>query len=157
MKKVCEMYSLDYSLFDDLGSFEKEYDKPVRGKFMGAKRYIIQDDTGYHVTIAGLPKNSLIEYINKLKIQYEIYGYGSYPDMFKLFENRMLLNSEVSLKNAHCYNDDAHTHKIDGVECMELSSVGIYPIDFTMKLSDFYLSLIQNEIERSKNYENRIY
>ena len=70
---------------------------------------------------------------------------------------RMLYNSEVSCKNAHCYNDAPHQHTIDGVKCMELSSVGIYPIDFTMQLSEFYLTLINMELERNKNYESRIH
>lgn len=158
MQDVCKRYGLDYDLFYDLGSFEKEYDgKPVKAKFLGAKRYIVKDDNGYHTTIAGLPKKSLNKYMDKLKIQWEVTRMGEYPCMFDVFENNMLLNCEVSLKNAHTYNDEIHTHTIDGVKCMELSSVGIYPIDFTMKLSDFYLVLIRAEMESEKRYENRIY
>jgi hypothetical protein len=61
------------------------------------------------------------------------------------------------MKNAHCYNDKPHQQYIDGVLCAELSSVGIYPIDFTMKLSDYYLACIQAEEERNEAYESRIY
>ena len=157
MLDVCAKYNLPVELFNDLGSFENEYgDEGVTAKFLGAKRYITLEQDGYHTTIAGLPKKALNNYLNKLKIQYEIYG-GKYPDMFEIFTNKMLLNSEVSLKNAHAYNDDEHTNIIDGVKCTELSSVGIYPIDFTMKLSDFYLALIQAEREQEKNYESRIH
>lgn len=158
MKDVCNMYGLDYSVFYDLGSFASEYQgRKVTAKFLGAKRYIIKDIDGYHVTIAGLPKKSLTGYINKLKLQHEIYQYGEYPNMFDMFSHNMFLDAEISLKNAHTYNDDVHTHTIAGVKCMELSSVGIYPIDFTMKLSDFYLSLIAMQQERSLQYESRIY
>ena len=159
MKQVCSLYGLDYSLFYDLGSFEKEYNgDTVSAKFLGAKRYIIKHNGNYEVTVAGLPKNSLKLLFDKLKIQYEVYQYGNYPlDIFEYFTNYMLLNSEVSLKNAHTYNDEPHTSIIDGVKCFEMSSVGIYPIDFTMKLSDFYVRLINQIQERDENYENRIY
>ena len=158
MKKVCAMYNLDYSLFYDLGSFEEEYNgKEVQAKFLGAKRYIVKDDTGYHTTIAGLPKKSLEKFVDRLNLQRDMFDYGKRVNMFDVFETGMLLNCEVSLKNANTYNDTMHTHTIDGVQCMELSSIGIYPIEFTMKLSDMYLALISAERESEKRYEDRIY
>jgi len=159
MKNVCELYDLDYTLFYDLGSFEKEYDgDEVQAKFLGAKRYIIKHNNEYEVTVAGLPKKAMVEYYNKLKIQYEIYQYGKYPlDLFDLFTDKMLLDTEVSMKNAVSYNDEPHTNYINGYKCTELSSVGIYPIDFTMKLSEFYVTLISQLQERNENYENRVY
>lgn len=158
MKDVCKRYNLDYNLFYDLGSFEREYHgRKVSAKFLGAKRYIIKDIDGYHTTIAGLPKKALQKYFDDFKIQWEIYRYGKYPDMFDIFAHNMFLNASVSLKNAHTYNDAPHTHKIEGVQCTELSSVGIYPIDFTMKLSEFYLALIAMQQERNEQYETRVY
>ena len=158
MMQVCNLYGLDYDLFYDLGSFEKEYNgKEVQAKFLGAKRYIIKDESGYHVTIAGLPKKSLQNYFDSFKIQHEIYQYDKYPNMFDIFEHNMFLDASVSLKNAHTYNDAPHTSKVAGVQCSELSSVGIYPIDFTMKLSEFYMALISMQQERMVHYENRIY
>lgn len=158
MKKVCDLYGLDHSIFWDLGSFEKEYGgQKVTAKFLGAKRYIVKEGNEYHVTIAGLPKKALQGHINKLKLQHEIFEYGAYPEMFDIFTNKMLLSADVSLKNAHSYNDEPHAGTVDGVQCYELSSVGIYPIDFTMKLSEFYLALIAMNEERSEHLENRIY
>lgn len=158
MRKVCDMYNLDYDLFYDLGSFEQEYNgKEVQAKFLGAKRYIVKDDTGYHTTIAGLPKKSLEKFVDRLNLQRDMFEYGKRVNMFDVFETGMLLNCEVSLKNANTYNDTMHTHNIDGVKCMELSSVGIYPIEFTMKLSDMYLALICAERESEQRYEDRIY
>ena len=159
MRDVCGLYNLDYNLFYDLGSFEKEFDgDKVKAKFLGAKRYIIKHNGNYEVTVAGLPKNSLKELYTKLKIQYEIFNYKKYPlEIFDYFTDRMLLDSEVSLKNAHTYNDEPHTSIINGVKCCELSSVGIYPIDFTMKLSEFYIRLINQLRESEVNYESRIY
>lgn len=158
MKDVCKMYDLNYDYFYDLGSFEPEYNRrEVMGKFLGAKRYIITDKDDTHITVAGLPKKSLTDYINRKKIQWEIYQEGAYPDIYEFFDDGMLLNSEVSMKNAHCYNDSPHSEIIDGVLCAELSSVGIYPIDFTMKLSEYYMILIRLEKERAEQYEDRIY
>lgn len=159
MRDVCDRYGLDYKLFYDLGSFEREYDgDTVTAKFMGAKRYLIKHKDKFELTLAGLPKKALQGYFDRLKLQYEIYQYGEYPiNMFDLFCDRMLLQAEVSLKNAHSYNDTPHETTINGYKCMELSSVGIYPIDFTMKLTDFYLALIQIEKERTEIYEDRIY
>lgn len=159
MSSVCKRYNLDYNLFYDLGSFEAEYDgEEVQSKFLGAKRYLIKHDDKYEVTVAGLPKKALTGYFNRLKIQHEIFDYGKYPlDLFEIFRNKMLMDSEVSLKNAHCYNDEPHSSIINGTVCIEQASVGIYGIDFTMKLSDFYVALILAEKERNKIYENRIY
>lgn len=147
MKKVCNDLSLPFEHFSDLGSFEQEYGgREVSGKFLGAKRYIITDQGETHSTIAGLPKGTLEKYC-------EIHGY----DMYDVFDNNMLMDMSVSCKNAHCYNDKPHQDIIDGTLCAELSSVGIYPIDFTMKLDHYYYYLIQQILEEREAYENRIY
>lgn len=145
MKKVCADYNLDYNLFNDLGSWEKEY-SGVMGKFLGAKRYIITNEKGVtSTTIAGLPKKALIEYCEKYN-----------KNIYDVFSHNMIMNVEVAFKNASCYNDEPHTDIIEGVRMNELSSVGIYPIEFTMKLDDFYMKQILQFKERYTNYEDRI-
>ena len=148
IKPLCKELSLDYEYFHDLGSFESEYNgQAVDGKFMGAKRYIITTPDGKnHVTIAGLPKDALPKYCKKNGL-----------DIYDVFHDGLLLNVDVSLKNAVTYNDRPHMDKINGVECFERSSVAIYPNTFTMKLQDYYLHLINHYKEETKNYENRIY
>lgn len=147
MKKACERLNLDFDLFYDLGSFDKEYGgREVRAKFLGAKRYIIEDQGKPKVTIAGLPKGALENYCKTHQ-----------KDIFETFEHGMLMNVEVSLKKAHSYNDEPHEDIIDGVPVAELSSVGIYPIDFTMKLNEYYLALISHYKEVDEQYEKRIY
>lgn len=147
MKKVCAEYDLDYDLFHDLGEFEQEYGgRAVKGKFLGAKRYIITDQGKDIVTIAGLPKNSLTNYCKKHNL-----------NIYDVFNDNMLMDIDVSMKNAHCYNDAPHHDIIDGVPVSELSSCGIYPIEFTMKLDAYYAFLINDLKERSKRYETRIY
>ena len=66
-----------------------------------------------------------------------------------------MIDVDVSLKNAVTYNDRPHEDIIEGVRCYEKSSVGIYPNTFTLKLQDYYLYLINNFLEVSKNYEKR--
>ncbi len=147
MKKVCNMYGLEYQYFDDLGSFEPEYGgRTVTGKFLGAKRYIITDQGRDIVTIAGLPKNALAEYCKNNGL-----------NIYDVFNDNMLMSIDVSLKNAHQYNDEPHHDIINGVPVSELSSVGIYPIDFTMRLDSFYATMINMINERSLQYEDRIY
>lgn len=147
MKNVCNMYGLEYEYFDDLGTFESEYGgRQVTAKFLGAKRYIITDQGKNIVTIAGLPKRALNEYCDKNNL-----------NIYDVFNDHMLMNIDVSLKNAHQYNDEPHHDIIDGVPVSELSSVGIYPIDYTMKLDSFYATMIQYINERGLSYEDRIY
>ena len=146
MKNVCKKYGLDFSIFHDLGSWEKEYTN-VKGKFLGAKRYIITDERGEtKTTIAGLPKRSLLNYCEKYK-----------KDPYEVFTNKMVMNVEVSYKNASCYNDVAHSDIVEGEKMMELSSVGIFPIEFTMTLNEFYLEEIMKLKRRFAKNESRIY
>ena len=147
MTDVCNRYSLPFEYFSDLGTFEQEYGgRAVKGKFLGAKRYIITDQDKTIVTIAGLPKGSL-----------QAYCASHEKDIYEVFNNGMLMDIEISMKNAHCYNDKAHSDIIDGELCAELSSVGIYPIEFTMKLDEYYLHLINNIKEGNLSNEERIY
>lgn len=146
MKNVCKKYGLDFSIFHDLGSWEKEYTN-VKGKFLGAKRYIITDERGEtKTTIAGLPKRSLLNYCEKYK-----------KDPYEVFTNKMVMNVEVSYKNASCYNDVTHSDIVEGEKMMELSSVGIFPIEFTMTLNEFYLEEIMKLKRRFAKNESRIY
>jgi hypothetical protein len=146
MREVCDLYDLDFELFKDLGSWEKEYTN-VKGKFLGAKRYIITDESGKtKTTIAGLPKKSLMTYCEQHN-----------KDPYEVFTNKMLMNIEVSFKNASCYNDVPHSDYINGVKMNELSSVGIFGIDFTMTLNDFYIQQILELKERYRTNESRIY
>ena len=147
VKYMCDELELDYNLFYDLGSFESEYNgEELTGKFLGAKRYIVTYKGVDHVTIAGLPKDALPKYCEKNGL-----------DIYDIFHDNMLLDVDVSLKNAVTYNDRPHEDIIEGVRCYEKSSVGIYPNTFTLKLQDYYLYLINNFLEVSKNYEKRIY
>lgn len=142
----CKKRDLPIEHFHDLGQFDIEYEN-VTGKFLGAKRYITKDSSGnVKVTVAGLPKKSLQKHCEKHGL-----------DVFEVFNDGMLMQVDVAGKNAHAYNDEEHTEIIDGVEMTELSSVGIYPIEFTLKLQDAYILQILQLREENKRYEKRIY
>lgn len=147
-----------YESFYDLGEFDK-LNKTGNYIFKqgGAKRYIKEsrhydkDSNKWYVekeqTIAGLPKTAYIEYCEK-------HGYD-YFDEFK--EDGFICNI---CKNAHSYNDKTHTQVIKdmygiSVEMTELSSVGIFPIDFEMKLDEMYMNIVHFEADKHRAFDYR--
>lgn len=128
-----------------IGTFEIE---KVAEKFktLGAKRYIYTEDKKDYVTISGLPKTALQEYCSEKK-----------KDIYEVFDNDMLLDIGVSLKNTAVYNDDYSSDIIDGQTMEEYSSVAIVPIAFKMKLKEYYIMLINNYRRENEKYESRIY
>lgn len=143
----CNKHNLPFEIFNDLGNFEIEMKECDRFKTLGAKRYIYEKNGKQKVTIAGLPKKSLIEHCKNNNL-----------DIFETFKDEMLLDLECSFKNANTYNDEPHKEIIDGVEMVEQSSVGIFSIPFKMKLDKVYKKLLEQikEMEHN-NYGNRIY
>ena len=132
-------YQLDPECFADLGEFDKllKTGNYTRFKTLGAKRYVKQwcenGQTKTEQTIAGLPKTALMDYCKKHN-----------ADPFEIFDNQMKI---PNCKNAHAYNDKPHSDVIvdnyGNTETMsELASVGIFPIDFTMGLSDEYFKMV---------------
>lgn len=146
MVDVCKRYNLPLEHFDDLGCFDIEYEN-YTSKFLGAKRYITTDDKGKtKVTVAGLPKNALPDYCER-----------EHKDIYDVFNNNMFMDIDVATKNASCYNDEPHSDIIDGVRMSELSSIGIFPIPFTLKLKDLYLMQIESINGQNRKFEFRDY
>ena len=146
-KKMCIERDLDYSLFKDLGCLDWETKKGkiyTRFKTLGAKRYIYEDIKGIHSTIAGLPKGSFIEECNRLK-----------KDAFDIFSNGM--NIKISNKLASCYNKDAHSDYVEDEIMTELSSVCLFPVEFTLKLDKFYLNTLDNILKSKGAIYDEIY
>lgn len=128
-----------------IGTFEIE-DVADKFKTLGAKRYIYTIDTKDYVTISGLPKNALQKYCETYK-----------KDIYDVFDNDMLLDIGVSLKNTAIYNDEPSSDVIDGQLMTELSSVAIVPIAFKLKVKELYILLIDNYRKEIEKYEDRIY
>lgn len=147
---------LDIDLFYDLGEFDKLNKKGdyIRFKTLGAKRYLKEGpnkkgEMEIVQTVAGLPKTALIDHCAKLGI-----------DPFEFFEPGMLI---PACKRAHAYNDEPTADFITDLEgnteeMTELSSVGIFDIDFSMDLDDDYMELIAAyaENQKRKNYREII-
>lgn len=143
-KKHAFMRPIDESLFFDLGTFDPicEDDSGVYDAFkaLGAKRYIKTSGGVTESTIAGLPKTALSEYC------------GSDLDIYDVFDDDMQI---PKCKRAHCYNDTPHGRCLTDyqgrtVYTEELTSCGIFDIDFNMGLDSDYLILITDGIEALK-------
>ena len=100
----------------------------IKFKTLGAKRYIFTDESGVHVTIAGLPKKSLEKYAERTN-----------RDIYDVFNIYMMIPLESADKLTTAYNDDETSAVVNGEIMTELSSVALYEIPFTMKvIQDYY-------------------
>lgn len=124
--------------FSELGEFDHEAHYK-RFKTLGAKRYLVEENGKYKATIAGLPKQSILNIQGDPFCQFDLDG--------------MLLDADVSLKKTISYND-SHTEAIvDGELMQEESSAGIYDISFTMNLEKAYYTLVTAGLtERIRKY-----
>lgn len=152
-----EDMQLDINDFRDLGEFDKlnKLGNYSRFKTLGAKRYLKEGpaknkkgeiETHIESTIAGLPKTALTARAEELGV-----------DPFELFDNGMVI---PDCKKCHRYNDAPTTDTIideDGniEEMTEFASVGIYDIDFTMKMGSQYCAILMAYAE-DKSRENFI-
>lgn len=132
-KIMCEKRNLDYSIYKDLGQFDYE-GKLYFLKYLGAKRYIYTTiKSGKLVdiqTIAGLPKNILVEMAKSRKELYEMF-----------VDNMEVVNTG---KLYSYYNDDECCEIItdnqgNSVMMSELSNIGLVPCDFHMSLDENWL------------------
>lgn len=159
-KYIRRTYGLLYENVWDLGEFDKlnKLGNYTRFKTLGAKRYLkegpakMKDGTidPKHVTqtIAGLPKTAMLDYCEKN---------GSDP--FEFFSDGMII---PKCKKGHRYNMQPHTAVIEdehgNIETMtELSSVGIFDIDFSMGLSDEYVKLINMQVQELRRKDHRAF
>lgn len=56
-KAMCEKYSLDYNIFDDLGCFDGDSKHIVHFKTLGPKSYLYMEaDGSYHFVMSGIPE-----------------------------------------------------------------------------------------------------
>ena len=128
--------SEEFQIFHDLGCFDLENSKEetphVKFKTLGAKRYIYQTESGkINSTIAGLPKQALINYCNKNNIS-----------IFDVFNDGMKLDLVDSDKRTTFYNDEETSAIIDGKIMTEKSSVCIYDIPFTLGLAPEFITYL---------------
>lgn len=144
-KQAIKHYGLS-KYFLTIGTWDIEAENIDRFKTLGAKRYIEEIDGKLSVTIAGLPKNALVDYCQENNL-----------DLFEIFRNKMFLDVIVSKKLAHTYNDKPHAEVVNGELMVERSSVGIYKTTFQLTLAEEYLNLMRKIKEVEQHGEARIY
>lgn len=126
------MMKLNNAMLCDLGTWDIV---PIdKIKCMGAKRYVYTDSDGIHSTIAGLPKQALINYMNNEQ------------DIFKLFDDEMYLPITASMKLTCYYRRDTTPVTITVADYLGnvcnvtyKSYAALYRIPFKMKIRDIYL------------------
>lgn len=144
-KQAIKHYGLS-KYFLTIGTWDIEAEHINRFKTLGAKRYIEDINGKLSVTIAGLPKNALVDYCQE-----------NHLDLFEIFRNKMFLDVVVSKKLAHTYNDKPHAEVVNGELMVERSSVGIYKTTFQLTLAEEYLNLMRKIKEVEHHGEARIY
>ena len=148
IKAMCDFYHLDPKLFHPLNikGVEKQLGvwdyEGVYTKFktLGAKRYLVLQDGELALTCAGLPKKSGLEYMHKQG--------KTVKGTFDYFSDEMHVPSKYTGKNTHIYIDDSKTMLVTDYlgNTMELhspSGVYLYGADFTLSISDQYMSFIE--------------
>lgn len=132
-RQFIEELNLDYDIFYNIGTFEYEghYEE---FKTLGAKRYIYMENSEWHTTIAGLPKNSLLNYC-KQNNKY-------LPDVFK---NKMIMDEAYSEKLVSYYVDVEQEMTIDDGNTAETytvhSCLSLIPTTFSLSVVPQLLQL----------------
>lgn len=122
--------------FGKLGIFENE-GKITRFKTLGCKRYITENYLhNPKVTIAGLPKETLIKYAIKEN-----------KDIFEAFDNNLLISPLETGKLTSCYTDEPYSGVVTDLQghtqvMYEKSGVCLYDIPFNMLLTTDYIDYI---------------
>lgn len=122
--------------FGKLGIFENE-GKITRFKTLGCKRYIVENYLhNPKVTIAGLPKETLIKYAIKEN-----------KDIFEVFDNELLISPLETGKLTSCYTDEPYKGAVTDLQghtqiMREKSGVCLYDIPFNMLLTTDYINYI---------------
>jgi len=116
-------------------------------KTLGAKRYMVEDDSGYHLTVAGLPKKSGMEDILRQADEA-----GCTP--FDIFNTDLTVSEDKTGKLTHSYIDDEIEGDIidyQGVKghYHEKSYIHLEKAPFSMSIAADYAEYIRIILERS--------
>lgn len=119
--------------------FEGNYD---RFKTLGAKRYLVQENDRYTLTVAGLSKTNGIEYI---KNQCN----NNSDDIFNMFNDSLYIPSDKTGKMTHTYIDNELSFNVTDYKGIEtnvysLSGVHLGNCDFTLSISTQYTNFLNN-------------
>lgn len=125
---------------------ETENNQYLRFKTLGAKRYLVEQKDGLHMTVAGLPKSTIKNLNNK------------YDDVFEAFNNGLVVNPEETTKNCLCYVDGP----CEGTITDYLGTTGYYKeksyvhmesIGFEFNRDLAYIDYILLNMKQERSYE----
>lgn len=116
-----------------LWDFEGVYDK---FKTLGAKRYLVQKDGKFSLTVAGVNKKSACKYLEET------------GDPFKFFTKDLVIPADYSKRNVLTYIDD----ETNGLVCdyngvvlpyREMSSIHMESTEYSFSLSDQFIRFLK--------------
>ena len=116
-----------------LWDFEGGYDK---FKTLGAKRYLVQKDGKFSLTVAGVNKKSACKYLEET------------GDPFKFFTKDLVIPADYSKRNVLTYIDD----ETSGLVCdyngvvlpyREMSSIHMESTEYSFSLSDQFIKFLK--------------
>ena len=116
-----------------LWDFEGVYDK---FKTLGAKRYLVQKDGKFSLTVAGVNKKSACKYLEET------------GDPFKFFTKDLVIPADYSKRNVLTYIDD----ETSGLVCdyngvvlpyREMSSIHMESTEYSFSLSDQFIRFLK--------------
>lgn len=120
-----------------IGVYDSETKGYKRFKTLGAKRYLYEDEKGYHLTCAGVNKTAGAKYL------------ATFEDPFTAFDNGLDIPGDATGKLTHTYIDDPVEGDI--IDYMgnlghykALSGVHLSPAEYSLTISDNYLSYTSN-------------
>ena len=127
--------------------FEGNYD---RFKTLGAKRYLVQEGDNYSLTVAGLSKTNVMQYIKDV-------CENDSDRIFNMFNDNLYIPSDKTGKMTHTYIDIEQAYNVtdyNGVTNYEhsLSAVHLGACDFTLSISKQYLNFL-NQLSNGYIYK----
>ena len=147
LKIAMEFQNLDFEMtrpktikgeVKQLGIWEEETKDGIytRFKTLGAKRYLIEQNGDYHLTVAGLSKKA-IEYMK------EEFG----ERIFQNFDEDMYIPKGKTGKMTHTYIDEETNGIVidylgNEYEYNELSSTHLEPADYSLSIAEQYAKLL---------------
>ena len=144
MTDVCNHYKFNTNLLNPktkegiekmlgIWDFEGTYS---RFKTLGAKRYLVEENSKLQLTVAGLSKQNGLKYMLKQ-------SNNRNTDVFNMFDDSLYIPPKETGKNTHTYIDNELKFKITDYQGNEstietLSSIHLEPCDFTLSISRQY-------------------
>lgn len=150
LETMCEHYKIDVARLhpkNQKGSvktigiwdYEGTYD---RFKTLGAKRYLLQQNDYYQLTVAGLSKKNGMEYIKKK-------AKNNSDEIFNLFNDNLYIPADETGKMTHTYIDEKLEFMVLDYQNNESfisveSAIHLEQCEFTLSISEQYNIFLNN-------------